>query len=279
MKKWLKIMIIIGIIIIIPLMFIYFFQDKLLYRPWHDEESYEFLKGDERFKEIFIDIDDKKLHGWYKTNGAKNTPLIIFFHGNAENASSVAKYFLDGNVYKSFEGYDFLVIDYPGYGLSTGKPNQKDIFKMTLSVYDYAATLKTVDKTKIVSAGFSIGTGMATYLAANRDVSGLILISPYDEIRSLYNNFINIFYGPMKMLIKDKYETYKYAKEVKVLPIIFTSIADDVVDYNSSLRLADSFNKTYDTVILNEGSHIQYFSNKEVLNKIEEYLDDYLLEK
>ena len=89
---------------------------------------------------------------------------------------------------------------------------------MAKEVYDYALTRKDVDKDKICVLGFSIGTGVATYLASERDIDGLILIAPYDKALSLYNNCLNIFHGPLKILARYKFESIKYAKDVKNSP-------------------------------------------------------------
>ena len=58
----------------------------------------------------------------------------------------------------------------------------------------------TIDN--IVIMGYSIGTGMATYLASQKNVNGLILLAPYDNALNLYNDNLNIFYGPIEKIRK-----------------------------------------------------------------------------
>lgn len=143
---------------------------------------------------------------------------------------------------------------------------------MAKEVYDYALTRKDVDKDKICVLGFSIGTGVATYLASERDIDGLILIAPYDKALSLYNNCLNIFHGPLKILARYKFESIKYAKDVKVSPLIFSSYDDEVIDYNLSVNLSNYFSNIYEFVTLDNVGHNEYFSQKIVLEKIKGYL-------
>ena len=94
-----------------------------------------------------------------------------------------------------------MIIDYPGYGLSDGKPSDKTMFDSALKVYDYANQLDCVDEDNIVVLGYSIGTGVATQVASQRNVNGLILVAPYDEALSLYNVKHNDYFSQEDVLI------------------------------------------------------------------------------
>ena len=167
--------------------------------------------------------------------------------------------------------------DYPGYGLSDGKPSDKTMFESALKVYDYACNLDYVDKNNIVILGYSIGTGVATYVASQRNVNGLMLIAPYDEALSLYNNAINIFHGPLKALAKYKFDSLHYSQSVTVSPLIITSYDDEVINYKFSLNLANHFKNTYKTVVLNNNvKHNDYFLQESVLEDIYNYLQSKL---
>ncbi len=275
MKKMLTILLIIILFLIITLLVsILTIQEDAFFYPWHDEESYSQLIEIENFEEIKIDNEGKTIHGWFYDNtpDIEQAPLLLFFGGNAQNSSNTCLSFLLTDTYKYFENYNFMIVDYPSYGLSEGKISDVTMFETALKTYDYAVQLENVDKEKIVVMGYSIGTGVATYTASQRDVSGLILLSPYDEALSLYNDTLNIFYGPLKLLAKYKFESIKYAPEVKVAPLIFTSYADEVINYNHSLNLAKYFEKVEETIILEDVKHGYYFNEQEVLENIFKYL-------
>lgn len=166
-----------------------------------------------------------------------------------------------------------MIVDYPGYGLSEGKTSDKTMFNTALKAYDYATSLDYVDNNNIVVLGYSIGTGVSTYLASERTVNGLILVAPYDRALSLYNYYVNIFYGPLKLLARYKFDSISYAQKVNVTPLIITSYDDEVINYKLSLNLSRYFK--YGSKILtldNNVKHNDYFSQGEVLNSIYDYL-------
>lgn len=272
-KKLLILGITLLLILIICINIILHIQEDLFFYPWHDKVSYEKLKDIREFSEISINNGKNVLHGWLKENTEKEVaPLVIFFGGNAQNSSNTCINFYNNSIYQYFEGYNFLIVDYPGYGLSEGKPSDKTMFDAGLSIYDYALNLNCVDRKNIVVMGYSIGTGVATYVSSQRDVNGLILISPYDRALSLYNDNLNIFYGPLELLAKYKFDSISYAKNINVAPLIITSYDDEVIDYNFSINLANSFNTVKQIMILEKVKHNDYFSEGKVLNSIKIYL-------
>lgn len=275
-KKFLISFIIIFIMLLLTsIIAILSIQEDAFFHPWHDTQSYTQLQQLEDFEEIKIDNNGNLIHGWFYNNIKNNeeAPLLLFFGGNAQNSSNTCLSFLQSDIYKYFEGYNFMIIDYPSYGLSEGKISDVTMFDTALKTYDYATQFESVDKEKIVVMGYSIGTGVATYTASQREVNGLILVSPYDEALSLYNDTLNIFHGPLKLLAKYKFKSIEYAPDVKVAPLIFTSYADEVINYNLSLNLVKHFKKVEETIILEDVRHAYYFNQKEVLEEIGEYLE------
>lgn len=259
-----------GIIICI---FIWFFQDKFIFFPSHDEDGYIELLNNSEFDEIKIDVDGQVLHGWLKRNTELEiAPLVIYYGGNAQNSSRTFSNYDDNNFFNYFSGYNLLYIDYPGYGLSDGVPSANNILKAGLDIYDYAYDLDYVDKDNIIILGFSLGTGVATYVSSLRDVNGLILLAPYDELRNMYNEQLNIFHGPLKNLIRQEINSKEYAKNVKTTTLIVASCDDHVVNYKYSLNLSGYFNNLEDAVITEGLGHNDFFQQEIVLENIYKYL-------
>ena len=275
-KKLLIIFLIIILILITFIISLFYIQPYVFFLPWHDEKSYTQLLNEESFEEIRIDNNGKLLDGWIKYNTKQQqAPLLIFFGGNAQNSSNTCLNFLDTDKYEYFQGYNFMIVDYPRYGLSDGTPSDKTMFDSALKVYDYATNLECVDKNNTAVLGYSIGTGVATYVASQRNVNGLILIAPYDQALSLYNDNLNILYGPLKLLTRYKFDSIYYAQSVSVSPLIITSYDDEVINYRFSLNLAGYFNSVDDIVILDDGiKHNDYFLQEDVLKGIYNYLQE-----
>ena len=232
-RKNLPIIIFVIVALIFLLIFsLLYIQEGIFFTPWHDSKSYNALSQTENFEELNITNGNKKISGWIRYNVTKKpAPLLIYFGGNQQNSSNAFFNFLKTDSYKYFDGYNMIMADYPGYGLSDGKPSDKTMFESALKVYDYAYNLDYVDKNNIVILGYSIGTGVATYVASQRNVNGLMLIAPYDEALSLYNNAINIFHGPLKALAKYKFDSLYYSQSVTASPLIITSYDDEVINY------------------------------------------------
>ena len=277
-KKKNKILINVLLWILVLIIFssigIWYVQPSAFFYPWHDEKSYEFLQGNSEFEELKIQNGDNIISGWIKYNNPKEekAPLIIMYGGNAQNSSNTGRWFLESKIFDKFAGYNFLVIDYPTYGLSTGKISERTLFDTGIKAYEYAENLSCVDRDKIVVLGFSIGTGVAHYVASEKNPNGLIVVAPYDCALSLYNNAINIFHGPVKLLTRYKLESKEYAKNINTNPLVITSKEDEVISYKFTENLLQFYKNEPQYLCVDKGNHNQYFSNVEVLNKIEEYL-------
>jgi len=264
-------------------------QEDMIFHPTHSEEAYNQLKQHKDFREIKISqhtsssfpsyTTDFTLRGWLKYNCYKNkkSPLVIMYGGNAQNSSSVFANYYNKQVFDYYQGYNVLMVDYPGYGKSDNKiHNQKDLFEKVLKVYDYASKQNYVDDKHIVIMGYSIGTGMASYVASQRDCDGLILLAPYDSFVNMYNNTLPLFYGPMKFLVKYNFNSIEYSKVIKTKPLIIASRDDKVIPYEQSENLAKSYKSIYKFVSLDSLSHGAILTNTTTLKYIKEYLSSKL---
>ena len=277
--------IIIGIIIVILVLIILVIgwnklQDYLFFHPWDDTVSYRKLKKIEEFKEIKIKNEEVDLTGWFWNIQGKNekAPLVIFFPGNAQNSSNTLyHYYSSENMKNVFGNYNLMIIDYPGYGKSKGKPAEDSMFIASKYIFEYATKMAEVDINNIVIMGYSIGTGVASYCASISEASGLILVAPYDKALSLYNDSIDSFHGSMESVTKYSFDSEKYAESVSEPTLIFTSKDDEVINYKHSLDLAGHFSELDDVVILEEVNHNSYYSQNQVLNGITEFLNKVLI--
>lgn len=251
-------------------------QDYIFFHPWNDMISYKKLQEIDEFKEIEIKNDEVNLSGWYWNIGNKEgkNPLVIFFGGNAQNSSNTLyNYYQSGTMKDVFSNYNLMLIDYPGYGMSKGKPSDDSMFIASKYIFEYATKMSEVDIDNIVIMGYSIGTGVASYCASENDASGLILVAPYDKALSLYNDAIDSFHGSVASLAKYSFDSSTYAENVTEPTLIFTSKKDEVINYKHSLDLAGHFLELDDVVILENVNHNGYFSQTEVLNTITDFLN------
>ena len=274
LKTW-QLLIILLIIIVGTIICWNKLQEMMFFHPWNDVVAHNKLKKIDEFKEVTIKNDKVDLAGWYWKINEKNTPtpVVIFFTGNAQNSSNTMyKYYSSTNMKEILGEYNLMIIDYPGYGFSKGKPSDDSMFVASKYVFEYASKMPEVDKNNIVIMGYSIGTGVASYCASQNDANGLILIAPYDKALSLYNDEIDSFHGPIENLAKYSFDSATYAENVIEKTLIFTSKSDEVINYQHSLDLAGHFSELEDVIILEDAKHNDYFSQESVLNGINNFL-------
>ena len=237
-SKWILLILPLSVLII-SLGVIISMQGIFFFHPNNDISSYNELKKDNNYEEV--EIEKKKY-------------LIM----------SLKDY---------FDNFNLLIMDYPGYGKTKGfVDNDKTFLNFGTEIYDWAEKQEFVDKNNILVMGYSIGTCAATYVASVRDVTGLVLVAPYDEALSLYNDTINVFHGPIKLLTKFKLEAKKYAPNVDVPVLIFASKADEVINYNFSENLSHYFNNIDEFITLENIKHSYYYNQYEVWDRIQNYL-------
>ncbi|MBR2003775.1 MAG: alpha/beta fold hydrolase, partial [Thermoguttaceae bacterium] len=167
-------------------------------------------------------------------------------------------------------GFDFVCCDYPGYGESGGEPCEKTLKTLGLAAYD--ATVKAFPGRRIVVFGFSLGTGVATYVASEREVAGLILAAPYADGFDQFNNFAPIFYGPTRLTVPYRMEAVKFAEKVDVRPLILATRPDALVPFESSERLAKAFPSGVEFVAQDDVEHHWVWSTEIASAEIAEYL-------
>jgi pimeloyl-ACP methyl ester carboxylesterase len=262
--------------IIVPLCGItYAVQDGMLFYHFTDEESREFLSGREGYSEVrFTALNGKTYHGMMYQNSGEKAPLVIYFGGNAEVSYRNLRNREEQGQWQYFPGYHYLFMDYEGYGLNDGRTHYLNMYEQALAVYDYAASLPSVDSDRIAAMGYSIGTGSAVYLAANRPVSGLILAAPYASGYDLYNNMLPVFRGPMRLLVKQKLPSETYAPDITCPVLIIASRADETIPLTSSERLADLMGGEVSFMTLENVFHNNIFQAEGVFDRVKSFLEE-----
>jgi uncharacterized protein len=161
----------------------------------------------------------------------QNSPnALIYFGGNAEDVSrrlvSFSAAFPEQNLY---------LLHYRGYGGSSGKPSEAALFSDAIALFDKVHA----QYPNITVVGRSLGSGIAIYLASRRPVSRLILVTPYDSILKLAAQ--QLLYFPVSWLLMDKYESWKYAKLIKVPTLLIAAENDEVIPKASTESLLAHF--------------------------------------
>jgi len=226
MIKFLKVagFILVGIYVL-ACAILYVKQDDIIFRPTPLDDQTSYLWG----KEVYINVDeDTKLHGLYQK--AQNSQgAILYLHGNRGNTRWCQRQA------ESFDGYgmDVLLIDYRGYGKSDGKIESLDQLESDMDVVYHWLKSKHLDQ-PIWVAGYSLGSGLASYLANKHRAESLILIAPYISIEALKDDIIPII---PDFLLKYPLNNTKYLEEYEGSVAIFHGTEDEVIPYEHSEQM------------------------------------------
>lgn len=253
---------------------IYAVQDNMIFFHVSDPVSREILQGRPGYIEIeFTAENGKTYHGVMRQAYDGKAPLVIYFGGNGEVSHRHMRFRGDMGQWSYFAGFNYLFIDYEGYGLNEGRTSYRNMFEGALAVYDFAVTLPNVDSDRVVAMGFSLGTGSAVYLAANRPVAGLILAAPFANGHDLFNNVLPIFRGPLRLLVRQNLPSDRYAPYVTSPVLIIASRGDEIIPFSSSERLSRLFPGDVDFMGLDRARHNDIFQAGGVFNRIRSFLE------
>ncbi len=156
-------------------------------------------------------------------------PAVIFAHGNAELIDFWPEYLKP----LSQNGIHLLLVEYPGYGRSKGRPSEKSITRTLTAAYDQLVARNTVDPGRIILFGRSIGGGAICSLAKERPSAGLILLSTFTSIRSFAPR-----YGLFPFMIRDPMDNMGVLKEYPRPALILHGKRDDLIPFTHAEALA-----------------------------------------
>lgn len=210
---------------------LYYLQERFIFLDKTLPADYQF-EFPTNFKEVNLTAEDgSNLHALHFTQ-ANPKGVILYYHGNAGTLhrwGEVVQYHVG-------LGYDVVVMDYRGYGKSTGKRSQSSMLADATQFYDY--TLDHYAEDQITVYGRSLGTGLATYVASKNQPRRLMLETPYHDLKSLAQRYYPIF--PVGVALRFNFRSNEYMKSVDCPIYIFHGTEDEVVPYKHGQRLYES---------------------------------------
>jgi len=196
---------------------------------------------------------------------AKNPKGLIFYlHGNGGSVNGRGN---DADVYTTC-GYDLFVLDYRGYGKSGGHiESEAQVNSDMQKAYNFM--LKRYKASDIVVAGYSIGTGPATILAADNHPKMLILQAPYYSLTRLIDEKIPIIPDFIK---RYTFKTCNVIGRVKSPIYLFHGLKDRLIPYEHSVLLKKEFSPKAHLVLLHGAGHNKMNQNLQFIADIKKVL-------
>lgn len=260
----------------------YNLQNELIFPRVPVEEAKEAaLSQDARYERVTIPGPEKESYqGWWlKSKQPGKAGMILYFGGNGELAATKMDTFLGLQQAGVLGNYHIMMVDYPGYGLSKGTTGEAGSYRMAQAAYEYVKNRQEVDAEHIVLAAWSLGTGTATRLAAEKNPAGMVLIAPYFSGRELVEGYAknqmhwNI---PGFMIpIRNSFSSDEYAKQYQGPVLAIASRDDAIIAYQQSERLEALFANAQ-LVTIESGGHTAAWRDQNVALTLHQFLQSLL---
>ncbi|MGR5238118.1 alpha/beta hydrolase [Vibrio alfacsensis] len=193
-------------------------------------------------------VDGAQLFGWTLNEGQPKA--LIYYGGNAESIEANISFFKE-----LAPGYTIYLIPYRGYGNNLGTPTEKALYSDAVQIFESVKA----QHDSISLLGRSLGSGVATYVAANHKVDKLILVTPFDSIENVAKDVYWML--PVSWMLKDKYRSSDRAKDITAQTYIFIAEEDRVITRARTEQLIAEFGDQLAEVFVITGADHNTISN------------------
>ncbi|MFB6230757.1 MAG: alpha/beta hydrolase [Salinibacter sp.] len=256
------------------------FQDQLLFQP-----SGRLLATPDdagmSYETVHLDTDDgETLHGWWipapdvsreTSPGVSAEHTLLFFHGNAGNISGRLE-----SVQQFHQlGLNVLIVDYRGYGQSTGSPSEEGIYRDAAACWRYLTATKGLAPQEIIVFGRSMGGGAATWLATRKQPGAVILESVFTNVPDVGAHHYSFL--PVRTLATNQFDNESRVPEIDAPKLFIHSRDDRVVPFELGRRVYEAAAEPKQFLEI-EGGHNDGFlvSADEYLRTIDDFLSEHL---
>jgi hypothetical protein len=226
---------------------IFLMQDRLIFhpQPLAEAQRAEIRKRYPAVEEVFLDSEGRKLHAWH-VKGAAGAPLVIYFGGNAEEVSWMID---DARARVPDAGW--LLVSYPGYGASEGAPSAANISADALRWHDYA--MQVVKPKRIIAFGRSLGSGAAVFLASQKKLDAVILVTPFDSLVDVARRHYPFL--PVGLMLRHRFDSFDLAPRITAPLLCLIAERDEVIPAVHGERLFEAWGGAKKKVFLQEAGH------------------------
>lgn len=191
-----------------------------------------------------------RLAGWFLPAGDGEGPsaALLWFYGNGETIAAIWPVIRD---FRPPEAA-VLVVDYPGYGASGGRTTEAGLYEAGALAYQALARRPEVDRGRIYVYGRSLGSAVATRVAADHPVAGLILESPFTSARDMARRHYKIF--PL-FLVRLGLDNLATIERVRCPVLVFHGTEDQLVPIDMGRRVAEAVPGPVEFVMIGASGH------------------------
>ena len=236
--------IVIGYVVVLALA--YLFQERFIFKPEKLKQDFIY-HYDVPFKELFFDVEEGVRINGLHFHVKEPQGLVLYFHGNSRSIKGWAKYAKDFYRYN----YDVVLVDYRGFGKSTGKRSEKVMLSDMQFVYDTLSM--TYHENHILVYGRSLGSGFAAKIASDNKPRYLILDAPYYSFIKTVERFLPFL--PMRLVLRFHIRTDKWLPKVNCHTYIIHGTKDWLIPIKNSEKLQALSPRKITLIRIHGGGH------------------------
>ncbi len=236
--------------------YLYQSQGDLVFSPqkmnFADRDSYS-------QHEIAVFRNNEPLHGWFiNRSEIKNTPLLVIYGDSDQEISQYLHHI------EKMNGISALLVNYRGYGESSGEPSQNYLIGDALDILDQITVDNEIDYKDVIIYGHGLGTGVATVISHYRDVGALILSSPFNSMVSVVED--QHPYLPVRHILKHHFSSIDLAPTLDLPTAALIADNDDLYRPKFAEKLLSRWK--------GEVKKINYSSDRKQMQESDKYWDD-----
>ncbi len=251
----LKVFYLICLILVLAGSFYIFYPKIESFFVFFPEASFEATPNELnlQYEDVYFPTKDgEKLHGWFFPLD-KESPIILFCHGNAGNIShrlENVELLLDQKI-------QVLIFDYRGYGKSSGSPSEKGLYLDGLAAYDYLTKRRAFMANNIILFGRSLGAAVAIEISLRREVRSLIIEGAFTSTKEMARTMA-LFY-PFSYLMPAHYNNLEKIARIRRPKLVIHGTEDEIVPFLMGRRLFEAAKEPKYFFAVNGASHNDTF--------------------
>ncbi len=243
MIPFIKAVLYISAIYSIIALIIYLRQESFIFFPISARHTID--PSNTKVEEYTLTNGDVTLNGWLINPQQIQHHLIIYYGGNAEDVFHSINEFLELDTTAT------LLVNYRGYGSSTGKASESSFFQDAIDIYEDVRSRYRPKQIYIL--GRSLGSGVATYIGSKKEVHGIILVTPYDSLTHMARH--SFPWLPTSLLLKHKFNSLEYVQHIKKPILIIYGGRDTIIPNKRTTNLIEHIQVPKEVHCIEEADH------------------------
>lgn len=244
---------------------IFSIQRKLIYFPVKDIAPASNYDLDKIKEEFITTADGETIQTWYQKPVKKDLPVILHFHGNADNIRNRAYQ------YRAFlkQGYGLLAVSWRGYAKSTGEPTEKGLYEDGRAAIHFLKA-QGFEESRIVLFGESLGSGVAVQMATEYHPKALVLQAPYTSVWKRAQEIY--WFLPVFLCVIDRFNSLVKIDKINTPLLVMHGTQDEVIPIHHGGLLFEKANEPKHMEIFDQYGHSDYDVN-EVVAVVSKFLE------